>query len=51
MSDLHVAAANLIKPIEAPGLQQAGSAGEAGGANFLGSLKEASIYQFIGELH
>ncbi len=41
MSDLHIAGANLIKPIEAPGLQQAGSAGEAGGANFLGSLKEA----------
>lgn len=41
MSDLHIAGANLIKPIEAPGLQQAGSSGEAGGANFLGSLKEA----------
>lgn len=41
MSDLHIAGANLIKPIEAPGLQQAGQTGEAGGANFLGSLKEA----------
>ncbi|HQR14567.1 MAG TPA: flagellar hook-basal body complex protein FliE [Nitrospira sp.] len=41
MSDLHIAGANLIKPIDTPGLQQAGQTGEAGGANFLGSLKEA----------
>ncbi len=41
MSDLRIAGAHLPRPIEAPDLQQAGQSGEAGGTNFMGSLKEA----------
>ncbi len=41
MSDLRIAGANLTRPIEAPDLHQAGQSGEVGGANFMGSLKEA----------
>ena len=36
MSDLRIAGANLIRPIEAPELQQAGQTGEDRGGNFLG---------------
>ena len=38
MSDLRIAGVNLPRPIEASDVHQAG---EAGGANFMGSLKEA----------
>ena len=41
MSDLRIAGANGFRPIEMPEIHEAGPGGEAGAANFMGSLKEA----------
>jgi flagellar hook-basal body complex protein FliE len=41
MSDLRIAGANGLRPIEVPEIHEAGAGGEAGAANFMGSLKEA----------
>ena len=41
MSDLRIAGANLPRPIEMPEIHEPGQGQEAGGTNFVGSLKEA----------
>lgn len=45
MSDLRIAGANLIRPIEAPELQQAGQTGEAGGELFRFIERSHRAYQ------